>query len=121
MTYYDPHPAHVLAGDAFFESRAKIIRKLFDEDDYCKRWDLAHELLGKYTAREIRALFVKLYVADLMPDDLREARELLAHELALRTDGDSVMDVRLNHAHPIRMLVNPASRLPTSDVWGTES
>ena len=121
MTYYNPHPAHVLVGDSFFGSRVKIIHKLFGEDDYCKRWDFANELLGKYTRREILALIVKLEVNRTF-SDLREAREFMAHELARKNDGDSVLDVRLRlfHVNPIAMLANPASRLPTSDVWGEE-
>ena len=123
MTYYDPHPAHVLVGDAFFESRAKIVRKLFDEDDYCKRWDLAHELLGKYTRREILALVHRWGIHLVMDDraDLQKVCESTANFIANFTEptygfGESsaVRDT------PMDVLVNPASRLPTSDVWGTE-
>ena len=110
MTYYEPHPAHVLAGDAIFESRAKIIRRLFGEDDYCKRWDLAHELVGKYTKREVYALADKLDIGANSPD-LRvmcsDLTDFIAHHCVT---GWAIED----------MLANPASRLPTSDVWGTE-
>tara|TARA_R110002020_G_scaffold58418_2_gene160224 strand:+ start:468 stop:818 length:351 start_codon:yes stop_codon:yes gene_type:complete len=111
MTYYEPHPAHVLAGDAIFESRAKIIRKLFDEDDYCKRWDLANELVGKYTRREVFALACKWELVDANCFDLRmmcsDLTDFIAHNCVT---GWVIEDV----------LANPASRLPTSDVWGTE-
>ena len=125
MTYYNPHPAHVLVGNVLFESRKKMIRELFAESDYCECWDLAHKLLEKYTRREVYALasnleleqrFIGLqemcaYVAGAVADILCGKRMLL-----METDVDELMCVNLS----ADMLANPASRLPTSDVWGEE-
>jgi hypothetical protein len=125
MTYYDPHPAHVLVADSLFESRKKLIRELLAEPDYCERWDLAYKLLGKYTRREVYALASKIeleqrslnlqemceYVAGAVADILCGKRMLL-----METDVDELMCVNLS----ADMLANPASRLPTSDVWGEE-
>ena len=109
MTYYNPHPAHVLGGDSFFESRMKIIRELFVEPDYCERWDLAHKLLKKYTRREVYELASKLGVEQLSLN-LQEMCEYMSGFIAdLSTP-----------TLPVDMLANPASRLPTSDVWGEE-
>jgi|TARA_Y100000310_G_scaffold292835_1_gene321927 hypothetical protein len=120
MTYYEPHPAHVLAGDAFFESRVKIIRKLFVEDDYCKRWDLARELVGKYTSREFYVLVNKWEIevnsSDQEPDLMAmyaDLTDFIAHNYVPERVGNSRWIIE-------DVLANPASRLPTSDVWGTE-
>ena len=110
MTYYNPHPAHVLVGDSFFESRKKLISELFAEPDYCERWDLAYKLLDKYTRRDVYALAEKLE-RDIISLDLRVMCGDLADYLAgLGEYAPVITD----------MLANPASRLPTSDVWGKE-
>ena len=117
MTYYNPHPAHVLVGDSFFESRMKIIRELFVEPDYCERWDLAHKLLKKYTRREVYELASKLGVEQLSLN-LQEMCEYMSGFIADlaciagKTESETLL--------PVDMLANPASRLPTSDVWGEE-
>ena len=110
MTYYDPHPAHVLAGDAIFESRAKIVRKLFDQDDYCKRWYLAHVLVDEYTKREVYALTNKWEI-EINSFDLTIMRANLTNFIAHNCVTGWVIE---------DTLANPAGRLPTSDVWGTE-
>jgi len=121
MTYYNPHPAHVLVGDSLFESRKRIIRELFAEPDYCERWDLAHKLLEKYTRREVYALasnleleqrFIGLqemcaYVAGAVADILCGKRMLL-----MQTE---MMHVDLSED----MLANPAKSLPLSAQWGS--
>ena len=109
MTYYDPHPAHVLVGDSLFESRKKLIRELLAEPDYCKRWDLAYKLLGKYTRREVYALADKLE-RGIISLDLRVVCGDLADYLA-----------SLGEYAPIitDMLANPAKSLALSAQWGS--
>ena len=118
MTYYNPHPAHVLVGDAVLESRKKLVRDLYNEKDYCERWDLARALVDKYTEREVDALadvilgYVNIFDTDGKPEfDLPDLCDILADRLA--------RDYTCSHISP-DILTNPDSRLPTSDIHGEE-
>ena len=117
MTYYEPHPAHVLVADSLFESRKRLILGLFDEPDYCERWDLAHKLLEKYTRREVYELASKWGIEQEYIN-LQQMCEYMASQIANlaciagKTGSDTLL--------PVEELANPASRLPTSDVWGEE-
>lgn len=116
MTYYNPHPAHVLVADSLFESRKKIIRELFDEPDYCERWDLAHKLLEKYTRREVYELASKLNVEQEYIN-LQQMCEYMASFIANlaciagKTGSETLL--------PVDMLANPAKSLPLSAQWGS--
>ena len=116
MTYYNPHPAHVLVGDSLFESRKRIIRELFDEPDYCERWDLAHKLLEKYTRREVYELASKLNVEQEYIN-LQQMCEFMASFIANlaciagKTGSETLL--------PVDMLANPAKILPLSAQWGS--
>jgi len=116
MTYYNPHPAHVLVADSLFESRKKIIRELFDEPDYCERWDLAHKLLEKYNRPELMALVSNLNVEQEYID-LKQMREFMASFItdlaciAVKTGSETLL--------PADMLANPAKMLPLSSQWGS--
>jgi len=116
MTYYNPHPAHVLVADSLFESRKKIIRELFDEPDYCERWDLAHKLLEKYTRREVYELASKLNVEQEYIN-LQQMCEFMASFIAnlaciaSKTGSETLL--------PVDMLANPAKSLPLSAQWGS--
>ena len=116
MTYYNPHPAHVLVGNVLFESRKKMIREMFAEPDYCERWDLAHNLLKKYTRREVYALASKLEL-EQRSLNLQEMCEYMAGAVCEYV-ASSILCPRTVEAWDL--LANPASRLPTSDVWGEE-
>ena len=117
MTYYNPHPAHVLVADSLFESRMELIRELFAETDYCERWDLAHKLLERYTRREVYTLASKLDV-EQHSLNLQEMCEYMASFIANlaciagKTGSETVL--------PEGMLATPASRLPLSDIHGEE-
>ena len=116
MTYYDPHPAHVLVADSLFESRKRIIRELFDEPDYCERWDLAHKLLEKYTRREVYELASKLNVEQEYIN-LQQMCEFMASFItdlaciAGKTGSETLL--------PVTMMANPAKSLPLSAQWGS--
>ena len=109
MTYYEPHPAHVLVADSLFESRKKLIRELFDEPDHCDRWDLAYKLLGKYTRREVYALADKLETG-IISLDLRVMCGDLADYIACNCRTGWLIE---------DMLANPAKSLPLSSQWGS--
>ena len=113
MTYYNPHPAHVLVADSLFESRKKLIRELLAEPDYCERWDLAYKLLEKYTRREVYALADKLE-RDIISLDLRVVCGDLADHMALM--GEHAPTYYMARAD---MLANPAKSLPLSTQWGS--
>jgi len=116
MTYYNPHPAHVLVADSLFESRKKIIRELFDEPDYCERWDLAHKLLEKYTRREVYELASKWGIEQEYIN-LQQMCEYMASFIANlaciagKTGSDTLL--------PVEELANPAKSLPLSAQWGS--
>ena len=116
MTYYDPHPAHVLVADSLFESRKRIIRELFDEPDYCERWDLAHKLLEKYTRREVYELASKWGIEQEYIN-LQQMCEYMASFIANlaciagKTGSETLL--------PVDMLANPAKSLPLSAQWGS--
>ena len=116
MTHYEPHPAHVLVADSLFESRKRLILGLFDEPDYCERWDLAHKLLGKYTRREVYALASKLNVEQEYIN-LQQMCEFMASFIANlaciagKTGSETLL--------PVDMLANPAKSLPLSAQWGS--
>ena len=122
MTYYNPHPAHVLVGNVLFESRKKMIRELFAESDYCECWDLAYKLLEKYTRREVYALASKIELEQRFID-LQEMCAYVAGAVADILCGKRMLLMQTEMMHvdlSEDMLANPASRLPTSDVWGEE-
>ena len=116
MTYYNPHPAHVLVADSLFESRKRLILGLFDESDYCERWDLAHKLLEKYTRREVYELASKLNVEQEYIN-LQQMCEFMASFIANlaciagKTGSETLL--------PVDMLANPAKILPLSAQWGS--
>ena len=116
MTHYEPHPAHVLVADSLFESRKRLILGLFDEPDYCERWDLAHKLLEKYTRREVYELASKLNVEQEYIN-LQEMCEFMASFIANlaciagKTGSETLL--------PVDMLANPAKILPLSAQWGS--
>jgi len=122
MTYYDPHPAHVLVGNVLFESRKKMIRELFAESDYCECWDLAYKLLEKYTRREVYALASKIELEQRFID-LQEMCAYVSGAVADILCGKRMLLMQTEMMHvdlSEDMLANPASRLPTSDVHGEE-
>ena len=116
MTHYEPHPAHVLVADSLFESRKRLILGLFDEPDYCERWDLAHKLLEKYTRREVYELASKWGIEQEYIN-LQQMCEFMASFIANlaciagKTGSETLL--------PVDMLANPAKSLPLSAQWGS--
>jgi len=138
MTYYNPHPAHVLVGDSMFNERKVLGSQMLSEKDFMLRYDLAKKLVGKYTSREARRLYSRLRLicrdavdsgiwsmADwkMLFSQFDESERNPAGKLI---DLLTVADMSLPWHGPravwlsVDMLADPDSRLPTSDIHGEE-